>query len=717
MDTGATTSIISDRLVKTMDIKCTSRSAVDASGRTLRVKGETSMKVVTPAGAFVEHFLVISNFPEELLLGMTVLKRAVVDLQQGRISFTVSETEDCSHTNNTLRVVSTKFVNDRETNRRRRRTGQAHSVHLLEEVSLRGNSKNVLSIKAPKGLSEGETVTIIQQLHEKKKILVANTLTKVTKGRIKLGVINLSNDSVTLKEGTYFCESEPYNPEEAEKICSLKKKEPGEELRPITPADIDCKEEDRKEEIVSLLNKYRDTCWLDPEEGLGHYKGQGLEIKLKRDEIVNKKQYRMAHALQEKLKPEIEKMVNQGVLTKSTSSFNSPIIVVMKPDGSIRPCLDFRELNEATIPVSFPIPRIDDLLSSIHGVKVMSSLDLASAYHQCEVLPEDRHKTAFTFNNSKYEFQRVPFGLVSAPGYFSRVINTILFDCLGPECIAYMDDILLLSKDVDSHLKKLEEVLKALQTANLKLKIRKCRFLTTNIGFLGYKLTPGGMCMEPTRIKSVQDMAYPKTKKQVQAFLGALNYFRQFIPNYASIADPLYSLLRKGTRFEFKGAQMEACDILKKKLTESPILTYPNFKKTFILQVDASEVAVAACLMQENNEGTLLPIAYHSHILSDTQRKYSTTKRELLALVNSLEKFRYLILHYPVEVFTDHLPLIGLLSRTTKDACLTRWALLVQEYNIRIHYLPGKENIFADPLSRLVDIKAKCGGPPSRIGW
>ena len=222
---------------------------------------------------------------------------------------------------------------------------------------------------------------------------------------------------------------------------------------------------------MKVLNSHRNACWL-PGETLGKYKGDQLEIKLKTHAVVNKAPYRVPHVHQSKLDECIKGLLDEGTITLSKSSYNSPLIIVKRGDGEIRPCMDYRELNELIEPVSFPLPRITDLLNSLGQSVYISTLDLKSAYHQCEIRPCDREKTAFTVKNTKYEWTRVPFGLQSSPGFFARVISEILYDILGPQCLAYMDDIVLFSKTPEQHLDTINEVMFKLESAGIKLKIK-----------------------------------------------------------------------------------------------------------------------------------------------------------------------------------------------------------------------------------------------------
>ena len=200
-----------------------------------------------------------------------------------------------------------------------------------------------------------------------------------------------------------------------------------------------------------MLNKHQEVCWL-PEEQLGLYEGDELELKLKKDmDVVNKAPYQVPHAYRERLEKTMQEMMDNGIITLSKSNFNSPLVVVKKANGELRPVIDYREINKAIEPVLFPLPRISDMLNSLGKAKYLSSFDLASAFHQCSIKVADRPKTAFTYNNTKYEFTLVLFGLQSSLGFFARIINQVMYDILRGQCLAYMDDIILFSESKEEH--------------------------------------------------------------------------------------------------------------------------------------------------------------------------------------------------------------------------------------------------------------------------
>ena len=279
-----------------------------------------------------------------------------------------------------------------------------------------------------------------------------NLCTRVENRKVRITLVNISDDAALLKIGTKICEAEYITNNSPSSSNSSKANDTVEiltkdseasndeyEYKELSATDVNCNNSEVKDRLLLLLNKYRPTCWL-PGEKQGEYLGEPLEIHLKKDVIVNKAPYRIPYAYQSKLDESIQEMLRDGTITLSKSSFNTPLIIVKRPGSDkLRPCLDLRELNRVIEPVFFPLPRISDLLNSLGQNTIISTLDLANAYHQCSLRPEDREKTAFTVGHSKYHFTRVPFGLQSAAGYFARIINEVLYDVIGTNCLAYME--------------------------------------------------------------------------------------------------------------------------------------------------------------------------------------------------------------------------------------------------------------------------------------
>ena len=588
---------------------------------------------------------------------------------------------------------------DRNFNKGRRHP-RSPAVYLTRDIILPPQTLYAANVPINHSIfNDGEDLVIHQNMITPE-LVMPNTVTSVIDGSLNINLMNLRTKPTKLKAGTKLGEFEHFTQVTNNRINSVSEAvTKNHKFRKLTPEDVRCDDADASSELLNLLNQYREVCWL-PGEPLGQYQHDKLKITLKTDEVINRPPYRIPHAYQDGLDQAISEMLKDKIIAPSKSSFNSPIIIVKKNDGGLRICLDLRSLNKALEPVHYPIPRIDDLLNRLGEANVLSTIDLAHAYHQCEIAEGDCEKTAFTVNNRKYHYLRVPFGIQSAPGFFARIINEVLYDVLGANCLAYLDDLILFTKTRQAHMEILEAVLKALAKAQMKLKVSKCNFFATEIKFLGYRVTNEGLTMDPSRISAINAMPLPKNKKQLQAFLGVANYYRFFVKNFATIAEPLYQLLRKNTTFKWTDKQTWAVNRLKGYLANAPIVIFPNFSKEFFLHTDSSDYGLGAVLMQEKN-GLLHPLAYVSKTLNASQRRYSATKKEALALVFALTYFRHIILLYKITVLTDHKPLLGALEKPTKDEFLQRWALLVQDYNIRLEYIEGRRNIFADTLSRL----------------
>ena len=275
---------------------------------------------------------------------------------------------------------------------------------------------------------------------------------------------------------------------------------------------------------------------------------------------------------------------------------------------------------------------------------------------------EDASKplTAFSTHREHLQFEVMPFGLSNSPICFLRLMNEVLGNM--PNVLCYLDDIIVYSRDMESHLRTLEQVLQRLTEAGLKIKLKKCRFLMRTLNFLGHTVTPEGIRTQKDKIKAIVDYPAPKNVKALRRFLGIIGYYRAFVSGYASIASPLTDLLKASVEFKWGDDQQSAFLTLKDRLVQAPILSYPDFDKGFFVACDASNVGIGAVLLQKGTR-RLMPISFASRVLSPTERNFSVTERELLAVVWGLRKFRHTILGFPVQVITDHLPVVDLFKR------------------------------------------------------
>ena len=311
------------------------------------------------------------------------------------------------------------------------------------------------------------------------------------------------------------------------------------------------------------------------------------------------------------------------------------MVIVNKKDGSPRFCLDYRKLNAATKKDAFPLPRIDDALDQLAFRKYFCALDLASGYFQLPMHQKDSHKTAFITHEGLYEWLVLPMGLANSPATFQRCMAQVLKGLIPNSCLAYLDDIIVFGNDFQDTMRNLELVLDRLRQANLKLKPKKCRVFQSEVAYLGHIVSQQGIQTDPKKVESVKNWPTPTDAKDVRSFLGIASYYRKFIPNFTTIASCLTRLTEKDVKFQWGDEEIKSFEELKQHLISSPILSFPMDKGRFIVDTDASNFGIGAVLSQIQN-GQEKVIAYASKSLSKSQRRYCTTKRELLAVVHFL---------------------------------------------------------------------------------
>ncbi|MGH0149668.1 UNVERIFIED_CONTAM: hypothetical protein FKN15_015787 [Acipenser sinensis] len=407
----------------------------------------------------------------------------------------------------------------------------------------------------------------------------------------------------------------------------------------------------------------------------------------------------------------LEGMLHSGVIRESTSPWAAPIVLVRKKDGTLRFCVDYRKLNAVTHKDAYPLPRIEEALTTLSKAKYYSTLDLASGYWQVEVALQDREKTAFSTPVGLYEFERMPFGLCNAPATFQRLMQSCLGRLVSESLLVYLDDVIVFSADFETHLHDLEAVFERMAKYGLKLRPEKCALFRKQVKFLGHLVSAEGVAPDPDKVASVQNWAVPQTVRQVRSFLGFAGYYRRFIQGFSNIARPLHALLvgtsKKGKKHsgpvEWTNECEKAFQTLKQRLVQAPVLAFADFALPFRLYTDASQGGLGAVLAQEQ-EGQERVVAYASRSLLPTERNdanYSSFKIELLALKWAVtEKFKDYLWGAKFTVYTDNNPLVHL--QTAKlGATEQRWAAQLANYQYDLKYRPARSNVNADVLSRL----------------
>lgn len=462
-----------------------------------------------------------------------------------------------------------------------------------------------------------------------------------------------------------------------------------------------------KKALMNCLSKYTDIFHLDG-EFLTYTNVIKHSINTKDAAPIHVKSYRFPEVHKDEVEKQIKKMLDQNIIRPSTSPWNAPVWVVPKKlDASgkqkWRIVIDYRRLNDVTVSEIYPLPLITDILDQLGHSKYFSTLDLASGFHQLLLNSKDTEKTAFSVTTNsisgQFEFTRMPFGLKNAPSTFQRMMNLVLSGLQGLHCYIYLDDCIVYSHDLETHIQKLEAVFSKLREANLKLQPDKCEFLRREVAYLGHVITDNGVSPNPDKVKAISQFPTLKTPKDVKSFLGLTGYYRRFIENFSHITKPLTSLLKKDVSFHWSHEQEQAFNTLKQKLISAPLLQYPDFSQPFIVTTDSSNYAVGAVLSQ-GEIGKDKPISYASRTLNKQEGNYSTTEKELLAILFAVNTFRPYLYGYKFKIVTDHRPLTWLFNAKDPGGRLLRWRLKLEEYDYEIVYKPGRVNSNADALSR-----------------
>jgi hypothetical protein len=417
---------------------------------------------------------------------------------------------------------------------------------------------------------------------------------------------------------------------------------------------------------------------------------------------IKQRFYRTSHENQLFIKNEIQRLLEAGLIKPSISQWTSPVVVVEKKNGKKRLCVDYRKLNEMTKKDCYPLPRIDDMLETLSGCQWFTSLDLANGFWQVELDPKDREKSTFITRFGTFEFAVMPFGLCNAPATFQRLMDTVLRDILWQFVVVYVDDINVGSKTFEEHLQHLKEVFTRLSNAGLKLSPEKCFFFKEKLPFLGHVVSKEGIHTDPEKLEVIKGMPIPKDLTQLRGFIALASYYRRFVKNFSSIAEPLHRLLKKGTPYVWGKDQNEAFEALKERLTTPPILAYPDFEKPFILYTDASSFALGAILAQKDDEKKEHVLAYASRTLNKHERNYGVTELECLAVVWAVKHFHHYLHGRKFTVITDHAALRYLKNMSNPVGKLGRWLMTLNSYDLDIINRPGKQHSNVDTLSRIV---------------
>jgi len=449
-------------------------------------------------------------------------------------------------------------------------------------------------------------------------------------------------------------------------------------------------ERDDRLKLYKLLKRYEFLF----DGTLGTWRTAPVDLELKPGaKPYHAKPYPVPRVHEKVFRDEVERLCKIGVLRKvNDSKWGAPTFIQPKKNKTVRFLSDFRELNKLIKRKPFPIPKIQDMLQKLEGFTYATSLDLNMGYYHIRLTPEASRLCTIVLPWGKYSYNSLPMGVCNSPDIFQEKISELF---QGFEYVrAYIDDVLLVSSsDWNDHLQKLDKVLAKLGEAGLKVNADKSFFGRHECEYLGFWVTRDGVRPLAKKVEAINNIKPPKNQKEVRRFVGLINYYRDMWPRRAHILAPLTRLTSKKVKFHWGEAEQKAFEDMKTIVGRDTLLAYPNFDEEFVIHTDASKYALGGVISQKG-----MPIAFYSQKLTDAQTRYTTTERELLAIVEILKEFRTILLGQRIKIYTDHKNLTFKIFNTDR---VIRWRLLIEEYGPRLIYIKGPDNDVADALSRL----------------
>ena len=587
------------------------------------------------------------------------------------------------------------------------------NVHSSESIVIPRRSTAFAKISVSKKQSENKCLGIISSNYRpyyRKKLIVANAMVQIENGMGDIIVSNFSFKDTKITPGEVlgkFEEVEYYSEGKSEPIyntgsafCMNNKDEDNNKYISLKEGDIrigDSLGDMDKRELKLLLESYKDVFAFDSSQ-LGEYSKVSHTIPTEVPPI-HVPPYRYPPHKRKEISDQIEKMIELDVVQPSSSPYASPVVLVLKKDNTYRICVDFRKLNSVTKTDIYPLPNIDDALSSFNGCQYFSTLDCNAGYWQINVDKSDREKTAFVTQDGHYEFKRMPFGLKNAPSCFQRVMDVILAGLKWSECLVYLDDIIVFADSFKQMISRLESVFKRMRSSGLTLKPSKCFLAADSVPFLGHIVSKDGIKPDPSKLNAISDFKPPVNLKALRSFLGLASYYRKFIDNFSKIVRPMTDLTKKESDFIWGEKENQSFEEIKLKLISFPTLAHYNPNAELKIRTDACGYGIGAALLQKCGDD-FKPLSFASRRMSRAEMNYTISEQECLAVIYAIERFEQYLTPNPFIIETDHCALCWIKTKAKLPARLHRYTLLLKPYNYTIKYRSGHSNKDADCLSR-----------------
>lgn len=681
IDTGASQSIIRPDIIKGTVEPLTNIKLRTATGEPATVYGKIKVEL-TIGNMSINHVFIVADIVDEVIIGADFMISHGINLNMGQqimiwrnveIPLNVGY-ESKAELRKLVTIASQKLPPQSETLIWAQIKGDCadNSLWVIESTEIRNN---IITAKALVTNRNNQSIPV--------RVLNLSSSEKVISQNSDIG-------QCTPAEAVINCEVKPEPTDITTEEKELFKVQVEQWIAGLTPPD--------KNKAKQLFKKYTSVFALKTQS---HGKTAIVKHEINTGEARPIKQAPRSVPLakRKEVKELVSEMERSGIIEPSSSPWSSPVVLVKKKDGSTRFCVDYRKLNDVTKKDSYPLPRIDDTLDTLAGTKWFSTLDLQSGYWQVEIADKDKEKTAFSACGGLWQFKVMPFGLCNAPATFERLMEHVLKGLHWKACLVYLDDIIVMGKTFDEHLKNLEDVFKRISAAGLKLSVKKCSLFQKEVKYLGHRVTANGISTDEEKIRTVKEWPRPKNLHELRSFLGLCTYYRRFVPNFANVASALHELTKKSRPYHWGKTQEKAFQDLKELLCKTPVLGYPIPGEKFVLDSDASGYGIGGVLSQII-DGTERVIGYYSRVLSKAEKNYCVTRRELLAVVECIKHYHKYLYGQHFTLRTDHSALRWLLQFKNPEDQIARWIERLESYDFNIEHRKGGKHNNADALSR-----------------
>ena len=552
-------------------------------------------------------------------------------------------------------------------------------VRLNRSITIRPNTTYILCAKVKKteNFSFGKECIISSfsdnLVREEPGLVVTNSVVKLNRSnKVPVEITNYTNRHIKLCKGSAVGRVDLLDKNELMTVCHISG-QPSSQVNTSRPTEqdilgqihTDCQ---HRRLVNELVLKNLDVFAFN-EKDIVPSNLVSMDIVLTDETPFKIKPYKASIGDQKVIDKTVDEWLEAGIISRCRGPYSSSVVVVGKKDGDKRVCVDFRKLNSVTKAYVIRLPCIDEILMKLSKAKFISTFDLKSGFFNVPIDPNSREYTGFSTLKGSYCFNRAPFGLRNSPSYFVELMQRALagFDDF---CSFYVDNIIVWSETLEEHISHINKLFERLRHHQLKLKLKKCQFLKAESEHLGFIVTSSGVKPCQDKVEAIRTLGPPTNVKECRSFVVLCSYYRRFVPNFANISEPIVALTKKHARFKWSEECQKAFEYMKESLTVIPLLSYPDFNKKFILYRDASDSAIGACLVQEQEENSEIlekPLYFLSHKLSPTQCRWSTVEKECYAIHYALEKLHHWIGCSQILVKTDHMPLKYLLNSQFKN--------------------------------------------------